>query len=90
MRYTRMNGMKAMEMKAALTFTCLNIKKLVRMLEYRDKKTLNSSSFLSVLRQKFKNVLPYQKKAYHASCMIGFCLRSEPIRGWVIDVELLL
>lgn len=62
MRYTRMNGMKAMEMKAALTFNCLNIKKLVRMLEYRDKKTLNSSSFLSVLRQKIKNVLPYQKK----------------------------
>ena len=62
MRYTRMNGRKAMEMKAALTFTCLNIKKLVRMLEYRDKITLNSSSFLTVLRQKIKNVLPYQKR----------------------------
>lgn len=54
MRYTRMNGKKAMEMKVALTFACLNIKKLVGMLEYRENHAPDPSAFLSFFHQKLK------------------------------------
>ena len=35
-RYTNQRGIEKMTVKAAITFTCLNIKKLVKMLSQRD------------------------------------------------------
>jgi len=46
-RYTNMKGKAKMEMKTALTFTCLNLKKLVKILDERAKRALSGSFFLA-------------------------------------------
>ena len=38
LRYTQMYGKARMEMKVGLTFTCMNLKKLARLLQYREEK----------------------------------------------------
>lgn len=45
MRYTQMKGNEKMSMKIGLTFACLNMKKLVKILELRDKNTSALGSF---------------------------------------------
>jgi len=37
MRYTQLVGKAKMSMKVGLTFACLNMKKLARILDYREK-----------------------------------------------------
>ena len=45
-RYTQMFGKARMEMKAGLTFTCLNLKKLAKIIRMRELKYLESFKFL--------------------------------------------
>lgn len=45
-RYTQMFGKARMEMKAGLTFTCLNLKKLAKIIQIRELKNLESLCFL--------------------------------------------
>lgn len=47
-RFTQLVGKKAMEMKVAMTYACMNIKKLVNILEKREKKEGEYSSILSI------------------------------------------
>ncbi len=45
-RYTQMFGKARMEMKAGLTFTCLNLKKLAKIIQIRNLKYLEALRFL--------------------------------------------
>ena len=45
MRYTNLLGKKKMRMKVGLTFTCMNMKKLVNMLSRRDGDTSLKGKF---------------------------------------------
>ena len=51
-RYTNQKGIEKMTVKAAITFTCLNIKKLVKMLS--QKETTSSKKSIKVLKNAFK------------------------------------
>ena len=51
-RYTNQKGIEKMTVKAATTFTCLNIKKLVKMLS--QKETTSSKKSIKVLKNAFK------------------------------------
>ena len=54
-RYTQYVGKARMEMKAGLTFACMNLKKLAKILEKRD---WNTARFLLILKKiKRKEVL---------------------------------
>ena len=54
-RYTQYVGKARMEMKAGLTFACMNLKKLAKILEKRD---WNTARFLLILKEiKRKEVL---------------------------------
>lgn len=44
-RYTQMTGKARMEMKVGLTYACMNLKKLARMIQYREYKGGNSPIF---------------------------------------------
>ncbi len=48
-RYTQYIGKARMQMKAGFTFTCINLKKLARILQTREQKRDN----LAVLREKY-------------------------------------
>lgn len=48
-RYTQYIGKARMEMKAGLTFACMNLKKLAKILEIRESKTKEFWSFLRFL-----------------------------------------
>ena len=48
-RYTQYIGKARMEMKAGLTFACMNLKKLAKILEIRDSKMKESLIFLMYL-----------------------------------------
>lgn len=48
-RYTQYIGKARMEMKAGLTFACMNLKKLARILGNRESKTPEILSFLRFL-----------------------------------------
>ena len=55
MRYTQLIGKKKMQMKVGLTFACMNMKKLARILDRRDKMDspiLSIAQFLSMLFRK--------------------------------------
>ena len=58
LRYTNLIGKEKMHMKIGLTFACLNIKKLTKMLKLRD---LEGSIFLSIFRFLSKIVTRYKK-----------------------------
>lgn len=47
--YTQMIGKARMEMKVGLTFACMNLKKLAKILEIRESKMKESRSFLRFL-----------------------------------------
>lgn len=55
-RYTNQKGIEKMTVKAAMVFTCLNIKKLVKMLSQKDTPSPKN------LRETIKNI--YQKLKY--------------------------
>lgn len=44
-RYTQMIGKARMEMKAGLTYACMNLKKLAKMIQHREYKSRNSAIF---------------------------------------------
>ncbi len=54
-RYTNMNGKARMEMKVGLTFACMNLKKLARMLQWKGLLPTKLSIFFLVLSKKDKN-----------------------------------
>ena len=58
LRYTNLIGKEKMHMKIGLTFACLNIKKLAKMLKLRD---LKGSIFLSILGILSKIMIRYKK-----------------------------
>lgn len=58
LRYTNLIGKEKMHMKIGLTFACLNIKKLAKMLKLRD---LKGSIFLSILGISSKIMIRYKK-----------------------------
>lgn len=57
MRYTQEKGKKKMAMKVGLTFACINMKKLVKLMDLRDKKDPNISNFFANFRLIFKNTV---------------------------------
>ncbi len=64
MRYTNQVGKEKMSMKVGLTFSCLNMKKLVNMLSYREKERQNIPNFSSFIRNltlKLNNISRYRK-----------------------------
>ena len=62
-RYTQMFGKARMEMKAGLTFTCLNLKKLAKIIQIREDKY---KEILLFLRQ--KRIFLFYKKEMVPSC----------------------
>ncbi len=54
-RYTQMIGKAKMEMKVSLTFACLNLKKLAKILSQRDGNNHTPTDFLQFLTLFFKN-----------------------------------
>ena len=52
-RYTRYIGKARMQMKAGLTFACMNLKKLAKILSIREKDTI----LFSVLYNKFTKII---------------------------------
>ncbi len=57
-RYTQMYGKARMEMKVGLTFACMNLKKLARILETREQLKSEKSSFFA----KVWDLLTIQRK----------------------------
>ena len=55
MRYTQEKGKQKMKMKVALTFACMNMKKLANMMYLRDKKYDDNSRFFSYFAKLFVN-----------------------------------
>ena len=62
-RYTQLIGKAKMEMKVSLTFACLNLKKLARILDKRDGNTPKQSDILFVFCHFLKNFFSITKKA---------------------------
>ncbi len=56
MRYTQEIGKEKMAMKVGLTFTCLNMKKLVNLLDKRDWFTSDKRQFFDILRDIINNM----------------------------------
>lgn len=54
-RYTQCVGKAQMNMKAALTFACMNLKKLARILNEREEKGKNSSSIFELFIESFRS-----------------------------------
>ena len=50
-RYTRYIGKARMEMKAGLTFACMNLKKLAKMMAKREARERLSSGFFSFMHE---------------------------------------
>lgn len=48
MRYTQLIGTEKMSMKVGLTFVCMNMKKLVKILAYREKQGQNVPVYLGI------------------------------------------
>ncbi len=62
-RYTQMIGKAKMEMKVSLTFACLNLKKLAKILHQRDENIPTPIDFLHFLTQFFKYLNSTMRKA---------------------------
>ena len=82
-RYTQYIGKARMEMKAGLTFACMNLKKLAKILEIRESKMKESRSFLRFL---LKQRLFTEKWGCRTNTMIFLiCLSSScRFRIWKI------
>ena len=50
MRYTQQVGKEKMSMKVGLTFACMNMKKLARLLEFRNKRNGNSTNPFDIFK----------------------------------------
>jgi len=77
-RYTQYIGKARMEMKAGLTFACMNLKKLAKILEIRESKMKESWSFLRfLLKQRLFTEKwgggggPRPPLSYRTHCIIG-------------------
>ena len=57
MRYTQLIGKEKMSMKVGLTFSCMNMKKLVRILAYREKQGQDVPVY-STISSFFMKLLP--------------------------------
>ena len=73
LRYTQMIGKARMEMKVGLTFACMNLKKLARILENRASKT---PEFFGFLRFLVEESLYVEKRCWKQS-QHQLCLQSE-------------
>ncbi len=62
-RYTQMIGKAKMEMKVSLTFACLNLKKLAKILYLRDRNNHTPTDFLRFFTQFFKKLNSTTRKA---------------------------
>ncbi len=62
-RYTQMIGKAKMEMKVSLTFACLNLKKLAKILDQRDGNSPIKNYILLILSQFFKSLILTTRKA---------------------------
>ena len=73
-RYTQEYGQARMEWKAALTFACINLKKLAKKRWKENGKPLSTSLFQTI----FSIFLPFPKKMpSEAQAKDGICRRSE-------------
>ena len=69
-RYTQYIGKARMEMKAGLTFACMNLKKLARILENRASKTPEFFGFLRFLVEESLYVEKWcWKQSQHQLCL---------------------
>ena len=55
-RYTQYIGKVRMEMKTGITFACMNLKKLAKILAYREGKAENLHRFLCDLKKKLRKI----------------------------------
>ncbi len=62
-RYTQMKGKAKMEMKVSLTFACLNLKRLAKILDQRDGNPPAPKDFLLIFTLFFKNLNLTTRKA---------------------------
>ncbi len=69
-RYTQMIGKARMEMKAGLTFACMNLKKLARMLERTGKITDDNPTNPTINSYKWLKVKDFLKT--HRKMALGF------------------
>ena len=69
-RYTQMIGKARMEMKVGLTFACMNLKKLARMLERTGKITDDNPTNTTKISYKWLKVNDFLKT--HRKMALGF------------------
>ena len=60
-RYTQYIGKARMEMKAGLTYACMNLKKLAKMLSKKDVKDVTISNSLNTLLENIRNIMLKEK-----------------------------
>ena len=81
-RYTRQRGKAQMNVKAALTFACMNLKKLAKMLAIRDEKEKKKELLLSCNTEKSIRYLTTEKWVWSKCSTPNFVyILSEPFQG---------
>ena len=75
-RYTQYIGNARMNMKAGLTFACMNLKKLAKILDARERQE-NKSGFFFILYKKIWEFVFLQKNGAGARLQHQLCLQSE-------------
>ena len=74
-RYTQYIGNARMNMKAGLTFACMNLKKLAKILDARERQE-NKSGFFFILYKKIWEFVFLQKNGAGARLQHQLCLQS--------------
>ena len=69
-------GNARMKMKAGLTFACMNLKKLAKILDARERQDKNSG-FCFILYKKYGSLYFYKKNGAGAKLRHQLCLQSE-------------
>ena len=77
-RYTQYIGNARMNMKARLTFACMNLKKLAKILDIREGRTINQDSFLSFTK-KYGNLYFGKKNGAGTRLQHQLCLQSTAV-----------
>ena len=67
-------------MKAGLTFACMNLKKLAKILDARERQGKNSG-FCFILTKKYGNLYFYKKNGAGAKLRHQLCLQSEGVQS---------
>ena len=79
-RYTQYIGNARMRMKAGLTFACMNLKKLAKILDVRERQD-KKSGFFFILYKKIWELAFWQKKSgAEVRIQHQLCLQSEMAR----------